>query len=170
MKMFYQIKNGSVSISGNVILEDIQFKIKNQEKIGLVGRNGCGKTTLLKAIMGEYPIEDGYDKVEVNSSKDFKIGYVEQSIQDTDKIKMIDYIRSAYSDILIVQDKLSKLEKRMACEYHEKDFNLLMSKRKSIKENYDWNNISSINSVKLIEYDKTLFNQIKNTLYHYFIF
>ena len=64
IKIFYQIKDGSVSISGNVLLEDIQFKIKNQEKVGLVGRNGCGKTTLLKAIMGEYPIEDGYDKVE----------------------------------------------------------------------------------------------------------
>lgn len=122
--MFYQIKNGSVSILGNLILENINFKIKNQERVGLIGRNGCGKTTLLKAIMGKYPIDDGYDKVEVNSSKNFKIGYVEQSIQDTNKIKMIDYIRSAYSDILIVQDKLSELEKRMACEYHEEDFNL----------------------------------------------
>ena len=124
MKMFYQIKNGSVSILGNLILENINFKIKNQERVGLIGRNGCGKTTLLKAIMGKYPIDDGYDKVEVNSSKNFKIGYVEQSIQDTNKIKMIDYIRSAYSDILIVQDKLSEIEKRMACEYHEEDFNL----------------------------------------------
>lgn len=122
--MFYQIKNGSVSILGNLILENINFKIKNQERVGLIGRNGCGKTTLLKAIMGKYPIDDGYDKVEVNSSKNFKIGYVEQSIQDTNKIKMIDYIRSAYSDILIVQDKLSEIEKRMACEYHEEDFNL----------------------------------------------
>ncbi len=122
--MFYQIKNGSLSILGNLILENINFKIKNQERVGLIGRNGCGKTTLLKAIMGKYPIDDGYDKVEVNSSKNFKIGYVEQSIQDTNKIKMIDYIRSAYSDILIVQDKLSELEKRMACEYHEEDFNL----------------------------------------------
>lgn len=122
--MFYQIKNGSVSILGNLILENINFKIKNQERVGLIGRNGCGKTTLLKAIMGKYPIDDGYDKVEVNSSKNFKIGYVEQSIQDTNKIKMIDYIRSAYSDILIVQDKLSELEKRMISEYHEEDFNL----------------------------------------------
>ena len=86
--MFYQIKNGSVSILGNLILENINFKIKNQERVGLIGRNGCGKTTLLKAIKGEYPIDDGYDKVEVNSSKNFKIGYVEQSIQDTNKIKM----------------------------------------------------------------------------------
>ena len=109
MKMFYQIKNGSLSILGNLILENINFKIKNQERVGLIGRNGCGKTTLLKAIMGKYPIDDGYDKVEVNSSKNFKIGYVEQSIQDTNKIKIIDYNRSAYSDILIVKDKLSEL-------------------------------------------------------------
>lgn len=46
---------------------------------------------------------------------------------------------------------------------YEKDFNLLIAKRKSIKEiDYNFNNINSINNVKLIEYDKTLFNQIKN--------
>ena len=77
--MYYKIKNGSVTLGSNTVLEDIDFCIKDKEKIGIVGRNGCGKTTLLKAITGEYDIESGYDEVEVISSGDFNIGYVKQN-------------------------------------------------------------------------------------------
>ena len=52
--MYLNIKNGSIEINGNTILEDINFLVKNNEKVGVVGRNGSGKTTLLKAITGEY--------------------------------------------------------------------------------------------------------------------
>lgn len=73
-----------------------------------------------------------------------------------------DLIYNYYINPLNIRTK-RQIEGKIKKIGYEKDFNLLMSKRKSIKENYDWNNISSINSVKLIEYDKTLFNQIKNT-------
>ena len=46
--MYLKITNGSIEINNKVILEDINFLIKNNEKVGLVGRNGSGKTTLLK--------------------------------------------------------------------------------------------------------------------------
>ena len=72
--MYFKISNGSISFDGNVLLEDINFQVNDNEKIGLVGRNGTGKTTLLKAIIGEVDIEDGYDKVKVEKTNDFTIG------------------------------------------------------------------------------------------------
>ena len=47
--MLYQICHGAVSFADEEILHDINFEIRNTEKIAVVGRNGCGKTTLLKA-------------------------------------------------------------------------------------------------------------------------
>ena len=41
--MYLNIKNGSIEINGNTILEDINFLVKNNEKVGVVGRNGSGK-------------------------------------------------------------------------------------------------------------------------------
>ena len=51
--MLYQIANGCVRFGADTILEHINFEIRNNEKIAVVGRNGCGKTTLLKLIAGE---------------------------------------------------------------------------------------------------------------------
>ena len=51
--MLYQITEGTVSAGGNVILSHINFEIRGNEKIAVVGSNGAGKTTLLKLIAGE---------------------------------------------------------------------------------------------------------------------
>ena len=55
--MLYQISNGAVAFGDDVILHSIDFEIRNTEKIAIVGRNGCGKTTLLKLISGEVEME-----------------------------------------------------------------------------------------------------------------
>ena len=46
--MKYQINKGSKGFGGNTLFENIQFEVRNNEKIALIGNNGCGKTTLLK--------------------------------------------------------------------------------------------------------------------------
>ena len=66
--MYYKISHGGVTLGNNTVLEDINFCVKDNEKIGIVGRNGCGKTTLLKAIVGEYEITSGYEEVDIISS------------------------------------------------------------------------------------------------------
>ena len=55
--MRYQIENGTVSLGGKTILNHIDFSIKGQEKIAVVGCNGAGKTTLLRLIGGELSLD-----------------------------------------------------------------------------------------------------------------
>ena len=117
--MYYKISNGSVTLGANTILEDINFYVKDNDKIGIVGRNGCGKTTLLKAITNEYTLSDGYDDLKIESSNDFKIGYVKQNITDNLNMKMIDYIKESYSDILEIENKLNSLEQKLSSSYSE---------------------------------------------------
>lgn len=121
--MYYKISNGSVTLGANTILEDINFYVKDNDKIGIVGRNGCGKTTLLKAITNEYTLSDGYDDLKIESSNDFKIGYVKQNITDNLNTKMIDYIKESYSDILEIENKLNSLEQKLSNSYSEQVLN-----------------------------------------------
>ena len=121
--MYYKISNGSVTLGANTILEDINFYVKDNDKIGVVGRNGCGKTTLLKAITNEYTLSDGYDDLKIESSNDFKIGYVKQNITDNLNMKMIDYIKESYSDILEIENKLNSLEQKLSSSYSEQILN-----------------------------------------------
>lgn len=116
--MYLKITNGSIEINNKVILEDINFLIKNNEKVGLVGRNGSGKTTLLKGITGQIPFTDGYDKLHIEKDK-FKIGYVSQeNLTDPDTL-LIDYIRSSYKEIINIEKNLESLEKEMSNSYKE---------------------------------------------------
>lgn len=55
--MLYQIIDGTVSAGGNLILSHINFEIRGNEKIAVVGSNGAGKTILLKLIAGEITLD-----------------------------------------------------------------------------------------------------------------
>lgn len=116
--MYLNIKNGSIEINGNTILEDINFLVKNNEKVGVVGRNGSGKTTLLKAITGEYELTDGYDKLVVEKDN-FKIGYVSQDNTKDENITLIDYIRDAYKSVVSIEKAIALLESELSIKYDE---------------------------------------------------
>ena len=122
--MLYRIINGSVTLGNKTILEDINFEIKNNEHVALVGRNGCGKTTMLKAIIGDVDLEKGLLDVDfsVNSLGISKIGYIRQDAILDDNITMLDEILKAYNDVIAVERKLKNLEKDLE---NIKDDNLL---------------------------------------------
>ena len=119
--MYYKINNGNIELSGNKILENINFYIKEKEKIGIVGRNGCGKTTLLRAIINNdlFSYSDNF-KIEKDN---FKIGYIKQNLDINMDTLMIDYIKSAYSNIIELEKNLRKLEVSLSKEYNEKVLN-----------------------------------------------
>lgn len=86
--MLYQIRNGTVSAGGQVILSHIDFEVKGREKIAVVGPNGAGKTTLLRLIAGELELDrdDRQHQPAVVSARDFTIGMLRQiNTADADK-------------------------------------------------------------------------------------
>ena len=57
--MQYQINKGTKGFGANILFENIQFEVKNNEKIAVIGANGCGKTTLMKIIASEEELDSG---------------------------------------------------------------------------------------------------------------
>ena len=96
--------------------------------------SGSGKTTLLKAIASEYEINSGYEEVDIISSGDFNIGYVKQNDGYSLDMKMIDYIRSSFKDILDIERKLNTLEDEMSTHYDEK----IVSKYNDLLSRYEY--------------------------------
>ena len=78
--MQLKIQNGVVELSGEPILKSINFEVNDQSKIAVVGRNGCGKTTLLKLIAGEYSLvkRDSDTDIFYAVSGKPKIGFLSQ--------------------------------------------------------------------------------------------
>ncbi len=70
------VENLSKSFGGNVLFDGIGFKVNSKERIGLVGRNGHGKTTLFRMLTGEESSESG----QVTMPKNYRLGYVRQNI------------------------------------------------------------------------------------------
>ena len=109
--MYYKIINGAVSFGADMVLENVELEIKEKEKIAIVGRNGCGKTTLLKCIMGKIEMEEGTGESAFNIIKNGNpnIGYLEQITFPDQNIKMIDEILKVYDPIFALEKKMSKL-------------------------------------------------------------
>ena len=57
--MNYRIINGAISYGADTVIEEINFEIKEKDKIAIVGKNGAGKTTLLKSIVDNEMLEQG---------------------------------------------------------------------------------------------------------------
>ena len=113
--MQIKIQNGAVDLSGQPILKKVDIEINTESKIGIVGRNGCGKTTLLRLISGEIDIvkdNPGVDSSFIVSGKPV-ISTLSQMTFSDDSRTMIDEIRSAYDNILSMQKELAVLQNKM---------------------------------------------------------
>ena len=113
--MQYKITNGAVYYDSDMVLENIDVEINDNEKIAIVGRNGCGKTTLLKAIMGEVDLEEGTGENEfrVTRTGSPEISYLRQVPFEDEDTAMIDEVRKVFSPLIEAEAKLSELVAKM---------------------------------------------------------
>ena len=113
--MRIEIINGSVEYDGNTVLSEINFSVSEKEKIALVGRNGSGKTSILKCISGEVPLVSGTgdEKFSFSISGAPKIGYLQQ-VSLNDELTLRQEILSAYKDVVGLENKLQILLDKMS--------------------------------------------------------
>lgn len=113
--MRIEIINGSVEYDGNTVLSEINFSVSDKEKIALVGRNGSGKTSILKCISGEVPLVSGTgdEKFSFSISGAPKIGYLQQ-VSLNDELTLRQEILSAYKDVVELENKLQILLDKMS--------------------------------------------------------
>lgn len=124
--MQYKIQHGAVAFGADIILQDVNFDIKNTEKIAIVGRNGCGKTTLLRLIAGEVDLHkrDSDEDIFIIKSGNPEIAYLKQMAFEDKKITMEEEVRKAFSKIIHMQTELE--EKRILMETEPSEANIKM--------------------------------------------
>ena len=116
------ISNLSYFIGGRALYENANLHIKPKDKIGLVGQNGTGKSTLLKIINGDYLPSSG----DVQKAKDCTLGFLNQdllSYQSDDSI--LDVALAAFKETLAIQAEIEQVLKLMETDYSDEVINKL---------------------------------------------
>lgn len=119
--MLINVSNIYKYFNGIPLLKDINLTVENHETIGLIGSNGCGKTTLLNIITGQEEFDKTSDGLgSVSISNNVNIGYLHQNsgLETSSTIK--EEMLKAFSKLLSVKEKMKKLESVMSQETGEK--------------------------------------------------
>lgn len=119
------------------ILEDISFSVNEGDKIGIVGVNGTGKTTLFKIITGIY----GYDSGDIYTAKNCRLGYLEQNTNLYSEHTVYEEVLSVFSDLVQAEENLRRLE-------HE------ISEHSTTENTEELENMMNMYSKKLEEFEE----------------
>lgn len=121
------IQNLTLSFGEHTLFENISFEMGNKDKVGLVGANGAGKTSLFKALTGEYNPESGGAFI----GKNVKLGYMEQHTCSDNKT-VYDELISVFSDLTELESQLELI----AAKLTENPSEELISEQDSLNEQF----------------------------------
>lgn len=113
--MRYQIRHALVQFGADVILQDVNFEVHDNEKIAIVGRNGCGKTTLLKLIAGDIQMNnpDSDEECGITMAGKQEIGFLRQVNFDDKEITVEEEIKKVFAPIFACEKRMNELEEKM---------------------------------------------------------
>ncbi len=124
------ISNISYFIGGRALYENASAFVKPKDKIGLIGLNGRGKSTLLKLIHGEYSLDAG----SISKANDCTIGFLNQdllSYQTEDSILTV--AMGAFKEVVDIERQLEHIIKQLETEYSDE----LVAKLTKLQEKYE---------------------------------
>ena len=128
------IKNVQVSFGGPAILENISLKIQHKERIGLLGRNGVGKSTLMKLIAGEILADSG----EINKSPSLKVARLVQDVPTGTEGTIFQVVASGLGDLTPLLESYQKVLKSISEDPSEKNMQALESCQHALEAANGW--------------------------------
>lgn len=111
----------SKAFGGNAVLKDVSLTLQHRDRLGLVGVNGCGKTTLLRVLCGELSPDGG----SISMAKQVKIGYLAQQNKPVPGITVYGLLNQVFDPVREMEQKLRQMEHKMAETTDEKELSRL---------------------------------------------
>ena len=116
----------TIDFTGTPLFEEVSFLVNPKEKIALVGKNGAGKSTMLKVFAGLQQPSGG----RVSMPRDFKLGYLPQHLLVQDDKTVMDEAKSAFGDVLDTQKRVDYLTQQLAerTDYESQEYSELIER------------------------------------------
>ena len=104
------VHNLSISFQGDDLFKNISYRIGSKDRIGLIGKNGAGKSTMLKILSNEMEGDTG----EIATDKDLKIGFLKQDIDFEEGRTVLEETYEAFIDIKIIEKKIENINDKLS--------------------------------------------------------
>jgi len=129
------IHNLSISFAGEFLFEDITFKIIPGDRVGLVGKNGAGKSTMLKILSREYEPDTGQIAIEKNA----RIGFLKQDIDFVEGRTVLEEAYEAFEEIKTLERKMEAINKELTerTDYESDAYSKLIEEVSDCTQHYE---------------------------------
>ncbi|WP_037317233.1 ABC-F family ATP-binding cassette domain-containing protein [Salegentibacter sp. Hel_I_6] len=129
------IHNLSVSFSGEYLFEEITFRLGAGDRVGLIGKNGAGKSTMLKILSGEQE----YDEGQIARDKELNIGFLKQDIDFEQGRSVLEEAQQAFVEIKKLEKELEEINHQLATrtDYESESYTQLIQDLSEITHTYE---------------------------------
>lgn len=129
------IHNLSISFQGEFLFEDITFKLGGGDCVGLIGKNGAGKSTMLRILAKEQEPDTG----QIASDKDLKIGFLKQDIDFVLGRTVLEEAYQAFTEIKLIESKLAHINTQLVerTDYESDGYHQIMVDLNELQHQYE---------------------------------
>ncbi len=129
------IHNLTVSFSGENLFEGITFRLNAGDRVGLIGKNGAGKSTMLKVLSGEIAPDGG----SIATEKNLRIGFLKQDLDFESGKTVLDETYQAFTEIKAIEKQLDHINEQLATrtDYESESYNELIVKLSELTHQYE---------------------------------
>lgn len=129
------IHNLSISFSGETLFDEITFRLGAGDRVGLIGKNGAGKSTMLKILSGEQEPDTG----QIAKDKELKIGFLKQDIDFVQGRTVIEEAQQAFVEIKAIEKKIDHINEQLASrtDYESDSYSQLIEDLSELTHQYE---------------------------------